>query len=164
MKKVKEEIVADIYVQQQLLNRIDFSDAFSTTNTTNSVEEITQLIFNNSPKWVNQLFVLRNRLVKLIGLKTMKPANDNEKYKVGGYIGIFKIFSITDREIIVGANDSHLNFRAIIVNNQKPTYNIQVITLVEYNNLTGKIYMNIVKPFHRLIVKKLVLNAYNNDE
>jgi len=159
-RKVIEENTRLTDNQKKLLTKIDFIDCFSTTNHRDNIEEITNLIFSSTPKWVNSLFVLRNKIVGLFGLKTDILYEDNENFKVGGYINFFKIYSISDVEVILGLDDSHLNFRALINNNSANTYNIKVITLVEYNNIKGKIYMTIIKPFHRLIVKRMVKNAY----
>lgn len=159
-RKVIEESTSLTEDQKTLLRKIDFADTFSTTNRTNAIGEITNLIFNTTPKWVDSLFVLRNKIAGWFGLKTDLPKDYNENFKVGGYINFFKIYSISDTEVILGADDSHLNFRALINNDQSESYNIKVITLVEYNNLKGKIYMKIIKPFHRQIVKRMVKNAY----
>ena len=164
MKKVKEEATPSSYLEAKLLDQIDFSDTFSTTNHKNTLEETTNFIFNNTPKWIDQLFVIRNKIVKLFGLKTGIPADYNEEFRVGGYIAFFKIFSIANNEIILGANDSHLNFRAVVANSNETDFNIKVVTLVEYNNTKGKIYMNLIKPFHRIIVKRMVKNAFNKNE
>ncbi len=160
MSKVQEENTSSEYLERGLLSQIDFSDTFSTTNQEDKLEEITHLIFNNPPKWIKSLFILRNKIVKLLGLKAEKPADYNERFAVGGYIGFFKIFSITQHEIVLGANDSHLNFRAIVAKKNEDLHNIKLITLVQYNNSTGKIYMSVIKPFHRLVVKRMVKNAY----
>ncbi len=159
-RKVIEEKTVLTDNQKDLLTKIDFVDTFSTTNHINNIEEITNLVFNTTPKWVNSLFVLRNKIAGLFGLKTEMPSDYNENYKVGGYVKFFKIFSISDTEVILGVDDSHLNFRALINNDRSGSYNIKVTTLVEYNNLKGKIYMSIIKPFHRKIVKRMVKNAY----
>lgn len=159
-KIVQEEKTELTDSQKNLLPKIDFADTFSTTNHIETIEEITNLVFNTSPKWINSLFVLRNKIVGLFGIKTEIPDDFNEKFKIGGYVKFFKIFSISDDEVILGADDSHLNFRALVKNDKSDSNNIKVITLVEYNNLKGKIYMGIIKPFHRLIVKRMVKNAY----
>ncbi|WP_291869194.1 DUF2867 domain-containing protein [Maribacter sp.] len=159
-KKVNEEQTELTDNLKKLLNKIDFADTFSTTNHKNTIQEITNLIFNTTPGWINLLFSLRNKIVGLFGLKTEIPDDYNEKYRVGGYVKFFKIFSISDYEVILGADDSHLNFRAIVHNDKSDSNNIKVITLVEYNNLKGKIYMGLIKPFHRLIVKRMAQNAF----
>ncbi|WP_298486742.1 DUF2867 domain-containing protein [uncultured Maribacter sp.] len=163
-KKVKEEKTELNDNQKTILPKIDFSDTFSTTNHINNIEEITKLVFNITPKWINSLFALRNKIVGLFGLKMEIPNDYNEQYKVGGYIKFFKIFSISDSEVILGIDDSHLNFRAVINNDKSNSNNIKVITLVEYNNLKGKIYMKIIKPFHKQVLKRMVKNAFRESK
>lgn len=162
MKKVKEERTILTQDLQDLLTKIDFSDTFSTTNHIDSLAEITQLIFNTSPQWIASLFKIRNSIAKHIGLKTEVPEDYTEVFKVGGYVKFFKIYAIAPHQIILGANDSHLNFRAIIQRDASSTYNIRVVTLVEYHNALGKIYMTIVKPFHRIVLKGMLKNAFKN--
>lgn len=164
MKKVIEQPTLLDTKQKKLLSKIDFSDTFATTNHTNTIEELSKLIFNTTPKWVAWLFILRNKVVGLFGLKNEIPSDYHENFEVDGYIGFFKIFSISETEIILGANDKHLDFRAIITKDKALDYNIKVITLVSYNNTFGKIYMTIIKPFHRIVVKNLVKNAYKNSK
>jgi hypothetical protein len=163
MKKVKEEKIKLRHDLIELLTTIDFIDTFSTTNHRDDIKNITNLIFNTSPKWLELLFKLRNNLVKIIGLKTDIPEDYNETFKVGGYVKFFKIYSISNNQVILGANDSHLNFRAIVENDTSKDYNIKVITLVQFNNKKGEFYMNIIKPFHRLVVKKMVKNAFKSN-
>ena len=160
-KKVLEENLELTENERSWLSKIDFSDTFSTTNHIDNIEEISKLVFNTTPKWVKTLFAIRNKIAGMFGLKTELPEDYNEDFKVGGYVKFFKIFSISENEVVLGADDSHLNFRALLKNDNSKAYNIKVTTLVEYNNLTGKIYMGIIKPFHRQIVKRLVENAYN---
>ncbi|CAM1372227.1 DUF2867 domain-containing protein [Tenacibaculum xiamenense] len=161
-RKVVEEPVSLKKKHQELLKLIDFSDTFSTTNHSNSIKEITQLIFNYSPKWIDTLFSIRNKLAAIVGLKNSVPEDYNNDFKIGGYVGFFKIYDLEGAECILGLNDSHLNFRVIIARQTLEQYNVKVTTLVEYNNLKGKIYMTIIKPFHRIVVKRMVANAFSS--
>lgn len=142
------------------LKRVDFNDTFSTTNHFDSLEIIGKKIFDDFPEWIMALLRLRNFLVKFIGLKVKIPDDYNTEYRVGGYVGYFKIYSIHDNELILGANDSHLCFRVSIFNSHEKNYNIKVTTLVEYQNRKGKFYMWVVAPFHRLVVKRMVKQAW----
>ncbi|WP_420572154.1 DUF2867 domain-containing protein [Kordia sp.] len=162
MSKVKEETVFISEKATQLFSKVDFADTFSTTNQKDSIEEITNQIFNTSPKWVGFLFKIRNAIVQFFGLKTEIPKDLNNDFKVGGYIKFFKIYDISPNEVILGANDSHLNFRAIVTDTNEPKHNVKVTTLVEYNNKKGKIYMNLIKPFHRMVVKRMVGQAFRS--
>lgn len=160
MRKVKEEKIRPTLAMQELLATIDFYDTFSTTNHFHSMEEITRLIFNSSSRWVDALFKIRNKLVQLIGLRSDLPSGYHTRFEVGGYIKFFKIFSITANEVVLGADDSHLNFRAVVTNDYTNQYNIKVTTLVHFNNAKGKWYMKVIQPFHRLVVARMVKNAF----
>lgn len=159
-KKVIEEKIELAIKHEQWLSNIDFIDTFSTTNHVNNIQEITDLVFNTTPTWIKFLFALRNKIVGIFGLKTGKPTDFNEDFKVGGYVKFFKIYSIAENEIVLGADDTHLNFRALVINTKSECYNIQVTTLVQYNNLLGRGYMAVIKPFHRQVVKRMVMNAF----
>ena len=80
-RKVIEENTRLTDNQKKLLTKIDFIDCFSTTNHRDNIEEITNLIFSSTPKWVNSLFVLRNKIVGLFGLKTDILFEYNENFK-----------------------------------------------------------------------------------
>lgn len=164
MRKVKEEKIRPTLAMQELLATIDFYDTFSTTNHFHSIEEITQLIFNSSSRWVEALFKIRGKLVQLIGLKSKLPLGYHTRFEVGGYVKFFKIFSITADEVILGADDSHLNFRAVVTNDHTEQYNIKVTTLVHFNNAKGRWYMKVIQPFHRLVVIRMVKNAFCEKE
>jgi hypothetical protein len=161
---VKKEPTYTTSFANSFLERIDFSDTLATTNHQNSLEEIVGLIFNTFPSWVEFLFKLRNKLVGIIGLKTTMPKDYNTDYKVGGYIGFFKIYEIQDNLIILGADDNHLNFRAAIFLVDTPTYNVKLTTLVKYNKRLGRIYMGLIKPFQVWVVKAMVKQAYKKSE
>ena len=160
MTKVREEHIEITKDLKKHLSEIHFIDTFSTTNHTNTIEEISNLIFNTPPKWITILFKIRNRIITGIGLKSEIPTTDNEKNKSKNPVSSFKNFYTSENEIVIGANDSHLDFRAVIRNNKADRFNIKIITLVKYNNTMGKVYMFIIKPFHKMVVKRMVRNAF----
>lgn len=157
---VKTEQPPNTQAIKQALSRVDFTDTFSTTNHKDSLETITHLIFGTMPKWVMFLMRLRNRLVKVFGLKTNMEKDFKPQYKPGETIGFIKVFSVGEREVLIGADDKHLNFRVSVFNSEEHKHNIKVTTLVKYNNLFGRIYMTLIKPFHIIIVKHMVKQAY----
>ncbi len=160
--KVKEEKAPKTKAIETALKQVDFKDTFSTTNHKDNLKTVAHLIFGTFPKWVSVLMNLRNALVKPFGLKVDMPKDYNVDYKVGGYNGFFKIYNILDDELIIGADDKHLKFRVSIYNSTEIQFNIKVTTLVEYNNTFGKIYMAIVAPFHRVVVKSMVKRAFKS--
>ncbi len=159
-KKVIEESVYLTEKSNLLFEKLDFSDTFSTTNQDDNLEEISNLVFNNFPKWIMFLMNMRNGIAKYLGLKTNIPDDYNEDFRVGGYVKFFKIYDLSDDEIIMGADDSHLNFRAVINLTNVDSYNVKVTTLVKFNNKMGYYYMKVVKPFHRWVLMSMVGHAY----
>lgn len=157
--KVKVESIPESEGIKNALPTIDFTDTFSTTNHEDDLATISNLVFGTVPKWIEFLLKLRNSIVKVFGLKVEKPTDFHTNFKVGGYVGFFKIYSIRENEIILGADDKHLNFRVSIYNSNEREFNIKVTTLVEYNNNFGRWYMAIVKPFHHIVVKVMVKQA-----
>lgn len=94
------------------------------------------------PGWVKALLKLRNRIVAPLGLKT--EVSDT------GPGAIFPVTHQDADEIILGTDDSHLNFR-ICIHRQDGL--IHMATWVHRNNLLGRIYLAVVMPFHVLIVR-----------
>jgi hypothetical protein len=160
--KVKVETMPKTEGIKCALPKINFTDTFSTTNHLDDLNTVSKLVFGTMPKWVEVLMKLRNTIVKIFGLKAEKPEDFHPDFKIGGYVGFFQIFSIQKNEIMLGADDKHLNFRVSIYNSNDNQFNIKVTTLVQYNNRFGRIYMAIVKPFHHLVVKRMVKQAYKS--
>jgi hypothetical protein len=74
---------------------------------------------------------------------------------VGNKVGFFTIYYNDEYEIIAGEKDKHLDF---CVSFYKKDTNLTVSTLIQYNNSFGKIYMNLIKPFHKFVVKNMLKN------
>lgn len=160
MKKVQQEFHQLLPKHFKILPTIDFYDTFSTTNHVHSLEKITHLIFNSPPKWIQNLFSIRNFLVQLIGITTNKPSDYHTSFTIGGYIGFFKIYEIAPNYLVLGLNDNHLDFRVLIENVHSTAHNIMVTTLVKFNNTKGKWYMKCIAPFHKIVVTRMIANAY----
>ncbi len=143
----------------------DYTDSYqgtiSTSRTINQ-EELGKAFFLSSPKWVSMLMTLRNKIVGIFGLKTGRDSN--RKYlkgsdinlEIGKSIGIFKIFDKSDTEIIMGEDDSHLNFRVSLLHDTLSTKKITISTTVLYHNWLGRLYFLPVKPFHKIIVRNML--------
>ena len=158
--KVREENIPQTNNIESALHHVDFSDTFATTNQKDELHQVAHLIFGKAPKWIESLLNLRNYFAKYLGLIIEKPADFNEDFRIGGYIGFFKIYTITPHELILGADDKHLKFRVSILDTKEKDFNIKTTTLVQYNNRMGKIYMFFVKPFHRIVIKRMIRQAW----
>lgn len=126
--------------------------------------EIGKAFFTSAPKWVDLLFTFRNKIAGVIGLKTSgsienrKQQLDNFKCEKGERLGLFKIFEKTEKEVILGEDDKHLNFRVSLLLDKitDGKNKLYISTAVKYNNTFGRLYFLIVKPFHNLIVPKML--------
>lgn len=151
--------------EESLLNNqhFDYGDSFEKEfvhkDQNLDSDQIGKLFFTSSSKWIKKLFSLRNNIVKIFGLKIPEGQNENAKdlkYEAGDQIGLFKIFHKTHNEIVIGEDDSHLNFRVSLLLDDDNLLNkkrkLTITTLVQYNNWWGKLYFFPVKPFHKIIV------------
>lgn len=113
-------------------------------------------MFARSPRWVRTLVNLRNLIVAPFGLKTSgagEPAT-------GGMIGIFPVVSETPDRLVAGFNDSHLDFRVLVdVAPAGAGQQVTATTLVRTHNRLGRLYLAVIVPFHRLVVRSLLLRV-----
>jgi len=159
-QKVHTSQVPENSMYRNYLEVIDFSDTYKVKliNSDISIESIYINVFTHSPKWVDNLLLLRNKIVGVFGLDTNKERAEvnKENLIIGSKTGIFKIYAINENEVIAGQDDKHLNFRISVL---KQNNEVFLSTLVQYNNWFGKVYFFIIKPFHKHIVKALLKNA-----
>lgn len=129
--------------------------------------DICKAFFNSAPAWTEQLFEIRNKLVTIAGLKTGKNDQvdrtqqlENFECKPGERLGLFQIYQVTDDEVILGEDDSHLDFRISLLKADIPnnisSKTLTISTTVYFNNAIGKLYFLPVKPFHKLIVPRML--------
>lgn len=165
MKKVINSTYPNTDLISKALTKIDFTDTFATTNRVESLEVITRKILGKAPFWVRIMMQIRNTVVRLFGIRAEKGMPQVSPFVVGEKIAFFEIMAIDKDEVILGANDKHLNFRVSVLreNDNAVQFNVKVTTIVQYLNTFGKIYMTIVKPFHKLVVKRMVAQAYYED-
>lgn len=96
----------------------DFVDSYGILiNTQKEIDSTTagKAFFSGSPSWVGKLFNLRNKIVRIFGLKVSTPpvnpekALANFKCEPGEQLGLFKVFEKNQHEVILGEDDKHLN-------------------------------------------------------
>lgn len=148
----------------------DFVDSFmgEFSDEKNSITsaDVGKAFFTSAPEWVGHLFELRNKIVRHLGLKTSGNTVDRETLlanfhcEPGEQLGLFKVFYRDENEVILGEDDQHLNFRVSLYmqktmqNNGKKQ--LVISTAVQFHNIFGKIYFLPVKPFHKLIVPRML--------
>jgi hypothetical protein len=72
-------------------------------------------------------------------------------------IGIFLVIRETPARLVAVLNDKHLDFRVVVdIATSGHSQRVTATTLVLTHNLLGRIYLAIILPFHRLVVRALL--------
>lgn len=137
-----------------LLSGAQFADAFSISIATNlTAREAAERMLSRSPRWVDALMRLRDLIVAPFGLKTAHSARQADIDKVG----FFPVLSQTPQRLVAGFNDNHLDFRvAIDVAAEGAGQRVTATTVVLMHNWLGRIYLAVIKPFHRMVVRSML--------
>jgi hypothetical protein len=110
-------------------------------------------MLTQGPRWIDALMTLRNLLVTPFGLTTPAPGIAASADRVG----IFPVVSETPTRLVAGFNDKHLDFRVVVdVTASGPGQRVTATTLVLTHNLLGRLYLTIILPFHRLVVRSML--------
>lgn len=142
---------------------VNYSDIYTCNIESNTVvtpDDIMTSFWTDMPKWVNNLFKLRNTLVKPFGLKT-----DNEKdfqqleecIRTGGNFGFISVSDKSPHETVLCLTDKHLTaYLSVYVENSNEKNEVSLITLVNSHNKLGYIYFYTIYPFHHIVVRKML--------
>jgi len=166
LTKVTATTVPDESALQPWLAGADFYDAYEAPLNTAmlSPTEIFLRASRSTPQWVDDFMAIRNRIVRLFGLKdvgAMKAAmKASDAYQIGDRLGIFSIFGKTEKELLLGIDDRHLDVRVSVLKSQRnglPHY--VVSTVVHVHNLLGRLYMAPVGRIHPFVVRSMMGRA-----
>ncbi|WP_338525119.1 DUF2867 domain-containing protein [Pseudomonas batumici] len=118
-------------------------------------------LMSMTPAWIDNLMVLRNRLVQLFGLKDLGHltrvdlSRDDASYGENDRVGIFTLIANRPDEVVLADKDKHLDVYLTLNRSAatpEGTRTLTLSTVVRTHNLLGKLYMLPVGPFHRMIV------------
>jgi Protein of unknown function (DUF2867) len=119
-----------------------------------SVDALAAIVFGEPSGMFTALMSLRDALVQPFGLKTSSrivqafgPQTDR--------LNMFRVISRRADEVIVGEDDSHLDFRGSLHCRASGDGRVEVIltTVVRCHNWLGRAYLQLVLPFHVLVVR-----------
>ncbi|NUX54104.1 DUF2867 domain-containing protein [Paraburkholderia youngii] len=132
----------------------DFGDAFSVDlpeSACHDAETLARHVFARQPAWIGMLLRFRDILVRPFGLKTAVDL----KQKGGDRISLFHVFERYDDEIVIGEDDTHLDFRVsvLVQPSSRGRHRLVLTTLVFYNRPLGRAYIALIAPFHRVVVR-----------
>lgn len=142
-----------------LLAGAQFIDAYrvAINDTSFDARHAAQCMFERQPPWAKTLVAMRNILVTPFGLKT---SGEGEPAPYG-IIWLFPVLNETRDRLVAGFNDKHLDFRVVVdVAPCDLGQQITATTLVLTHNLLGRLYLAVILPFHRLIVRGMLQRAF----
>ena len=143
-----------------ILPGADWADAFEIVLQDRRLTAIdaARVTLGRMPGWVRRLMAIRNALGRLVGLKTgSEPLAPGQTDK----IGMFPVLTASDREVVLGFDDWHLDFRVVVeaADEGEQGSRLKATTLVKRKNLFGRFYIGLVRPFHRMIVPAALRSA-----
>jgi hypothetical protein len=106
-------------------------------------EEWAGAIFQDPPWWVRLLFGVRQLLVRAVGIER-------------GDGRTFAILDWREDEVLVGADQQHLDFRASVL---VTPGRVVVSTLVAVRNRRGRAYWAVVQRLHPFVVRSIMARA-----
>ena len=114
------------------------------------------------PGWITFLYYIRAGFVRCLGMRQKRiPASlslrpENVPMQIGERVSFFKLHMVKEeRYLIASAKDKHLDALLGVVIEplaNRPQKRFHVLTVVHYNNWTGPLYFQAIKPFHHLVV------------
>ncbi|MEM7023221.1 MAG: DUF2867 domain-containing protein [Pseudomonadota bacterium] len=141
-----------------LCRRGDFLDCYSVRveGGDATIEQIAQRIFIGLPRWINLLLAIRDSGVMPFGLKATADLPKDNRFRdtisVGESISFLPVRSMAPDEIILGEDDRHLDFKIAVRRDRGTPDRVFLATWVRPHHLLGRAYLNLILPFHVLIV------------
>ena len=153
-----------------LYDRTDLADAYAIrlpAEASRDPEQLARFVVLNQATWVNRLMQLRDAMVGPLGLKTAQQLQGGPSASLADNpdrIGIFRIYRKTAHEVVLGEDDTHLDFRLSVLlepvpNADDEAQQLTVSTVVHCHNRLGRAYIALIAPFHRTIVQAALRGA-----
>lgn len=145
---------------------VNLADAFAIglpASASGDPDVLARFIFSRQPSWIGKLTRVRDLIVARFGLKTARHLATLAGDAKADRVGIFKVYSTSETEIIVGEDDKHLDFRVSVLCSGGPAPDsgrqLTISTVVHCHNLLGRAYLFVIAPFHRMVIKASLRRA-----
>lgn len=154
-----ESRIATLYPGAQL------ADAYAVPlppEATRDIDALARAALASPRPWARQLLRVRDAVMAPFGVAT--SAQVSAKARAGGKerIGFFPVQSRSERELVVGEDDTHLDFRASVLVRPRADGEgdeLVLTTVVHCHNALGRTYLALITPFHRVIVRSMLRRA-----
>jgi len=120
-----------------------------------SATEIYRALSRQTPGWIDALMRLRNRVVKLFGLKDLGALSSVASGDAvpGQRLGLFEVVSVAPQELVLQDDDKHLVVQLSVLKQSHDAAHdkLTLSTVVHIHNRLGRVYMLFVGPAHKII-------------
>jgi hypothetical protein len=145
----------------------DLLDAYAIQlppNTTRDIGVLAEAVLGDPAPWFSALLRIRDAAAGVLNLKTTRQVRASAAAQGTPHINFFPVISSSDREIILGEDDTHLEFRASLLlrDAQNGSADLVLTTVVQCHNTLGRAYLAIVRPFHQTVVRSSLDRAQRN--
>lgn len=158
-KKTKARAVPmpDNSVLAPLYAGADHLDAFAIrlpAGASDDPEVLARAALERQAWWVRALTRIRDVVMATVAVKSSRAVGRAAAER-GPVIGFFPVLSKSATELVVGADDRHLDFRLSIQlrADAENARELVAATVVHCHNRLGRIYIATITPFHRVIVR-----------
>ena len=159
-------MISQIPQVAQLLKDSNYID-IKTIEGQTSLRQFIASMLSYYPRWVVFLYRIRTILVKLLGLvehpapQTLpKLCPQDISFVVGEAVTFFTVRLAKDKHYWVGETpeDKHLSayFAVVVEPLEDHRKRFHVATIVHYKHWSGPIYFNLIRPFHHLVVGRMM--------
>ena len=150
------------------LTDADLADAFAVpidaADAAKGMDSLARSAFADPAPWIRVLLGLRDRLVAGFNVKTTQEVRRAAIADKAERIDFFRILSRSNRELILGEDDRHLDFRLSLLLRARPDGSgdeLVATTVVRCHNALGRVYLALIAQFHRLVVISNLKRASN---
>src|SRR6202453_4473090 len=146
----------------------DLADAFAVpidaVDVAKGMDSLARSTLGDPAPWIRLLLGLRDALVAGFRVKTSQEVRRAAIADNAERIDFFRIRARSDRELILGEDDRHLDFRLALLLRARPDGSgdeLVATTVVRCHNALGRVYLGLIARFHRLVVISNLSRASN---
>jgi hypothetical protein len=129
---------------------------------TRDIDALARAALATPAPWARRLLRVRDAVMSPFGVATSVQVGAKARAAGRDRIGFFPVQSKSEREVVVGEDDTHLDFRASVLVRPRADGSgdeLVLTTVVHCHNALGRIYLALITPFHRLIVRSMLRRA-----
>lgn len=128
-----------------------------------TLRQFVAALFTYQPGWITFLYRVRAVFVRFLGMRqegvprpaAMRP--EDVPMTPGDPAAFFTVVAAQeDRYLFAAATEQHLTAKlGVVVEPLDDKRRFYVVTVVHYHKWTGRVYFNVIRPFHHIVVGQM---------